>query len=98
MRKLAARLLLVMAVVCAQANLGAHTSLPAYLELTEISPGSFNVLWRVPAVEGPPPAIYPVLPSHCSAPTDPTEEHAGASVIARGVITCGTAGLHGHVI
>jgi hydrogenase/urease accessory protein HupE len=76
----------------------AHTSLPGYLELTEVGAGSFGVLWRVPAVDGPPPAIYPVFPSHCAIPSDPSGESAVTSIVARGVIVCGPKGLAGHRI
>lgn len=75
------------------ASVQAHTSLPAYLELEEVAPGTFTVVWRVPAVEGPPPAIYPVLPAHCSAPELPSAVQALGSVITSGVVTCGSAGL-----
>ena len=76
----------------------AHTSLPAYLELNEVAAGTFTVVWRVPAAEGPPPAIYPVLPAHCSAPDVPAAVQALGSVITSGVVACGSAGLVDHLI
>ncbi len=82
-------LLLLLSVGSAQA----HTSLPAYLELSEVAPGTFTVVWRVPAVEAPPPAIYPVLPTHCSVPEIPSAVQALGSIITSGVVTCGSIGL-----
>jgi len=79
-------------------SVGAHTSLPAYLELNEVSSGTFSVIWRVPSVEGPPPAIAPVLPAHCAVPNDPAVQHALDSVIAQGIVNCGSSGLRGHTI
>jgi hydrogenase/urease accessory protein HupE len=74
------------------ANVQAHTSLPAYLELKETTPGSFAMLWRVPAAEGPPPAIYPVFPSNCTVPRLIAEDAPG-SVVERGTIQCEPKGL-----
>ena len=76
----------------------AHTSLPAYLGLTELAPGTFSVIWRVPAVEGPPPAIFPVLPAHCTVPDIPSEVELPGSVVTNGVVACGAAGLAGQTI
>ena len=75
------------------ANAQAHTSLPAYLELKETAPGSFRMLWRVPAAEGPPPAIYPVFPSNCTVPERLIAEEAPGSVVERGTIHCEPKGL-----
>ena len=77
----------------AAANLRAHTSLPAYLELKETAPGSFEMLWRIPAAEGPPPAIYPAFPSNCVVPRQLAAEEAPGSVVERGLIQCGARGL-----
>jgi hydrogenase/urease accessory protein HupE len=82
----------------AAANLHAHTSLPAYLELKEASPGSFDMIWRIPAAEGPPPAIYPVFPSNCIVPKRLATEDAPGSVVERGTIECGSKGLAGGTI
>ena len=87
-------LLLLIAITPAQA----HTSLPAYLELNELAPGTFSVIWRVPAVEGPPPAIYPVLPAHCIVPDAPSAVQTLGSIITSGVVTCGETGLVGETI
>ena len=79
----------------AASNLHAHTSLPGYLELQETAPGSFEMVWRIPAAEGPPPAIYPVFPSNCVVPQELTSEDAPGSVVERGLIRCGSQGLSG---
>ena len=76
----------------------AHTSLPAYLGLNELAPGTFAVIWRIPAVEGPPPSIVPVLPAHCTVPDIPTEVELPGSVVTNGVVACGETGLAGQTI
>jgi hypothetical protein len=82
-------------VSAATSSLRAHTSLPGYLELNEAAPGSFEMVWRIPAAEGPPPAIYPVFPSNCVVPQELTSEDAPGSVVERGMIRCGSQGLSG---
>ena len=86
------RVVLTLFVLTATAQLRAHTSLPGYLELKETTPGSFNLTWRVPTAEGPPPAIYPVLPNNCVT-SELITENAPASVVERGTVQCGSQGL-----
>jgi hydrogenase/urease accessory protein HupE len=80
------------------AEVQAHTSLPGYLSLQETSPGSFDLVWKVPTAEGPPPAIYPEFPGHCtvSEPLE-TDKMAGA-ILERGTVRCGSKGLTGATI
>jgi hydrogenase/urease accessory protein HupE len=75
----------------------AHTSLPGYLALQETTGGSFDLVWKVPTAEGPPPAIYPVFPSNCIVSKLTTEQTAGA-LLERGSIKCGPSGLNSAAI
>ena len=79
--------------VVSEQSAAAHTSLPAYLELTEMETGSFDFVWRVPAVEGPPPAIVPTFPPHCRLAQQSSGVLALGSVISRGRLSCGATGL-----
>jgi hypothetical protein len=76
----------------------AHTSLPGYLALQETSPGSFDLVWKVPTAEGPPPAIYPAFPVNCAMSKPLVAEQAAGAIIERGSIECGAKGLTGAVI
>src|SRR5262249_7823781 len=60
--------------------------------------GSFEMFWRVPAGEGPPPAIFPVLPANCVPLENPSEVAAPASMFTSGVIDCGAKGLADQTI
>jgi len=91
-------LALVFLLAGAASNLRGHTSLPGYLELNETARGSFEMIWRIPAAEGPPPAIYPVFPSNCVVPKQLETEDAPGSVVERGVIQCGSNGPTGGTI
>jgi hypothetical protein len=76
----------------------AHTSLPGYLALQETSPGSFDLVWKVPTAEGPPPAIYPVFPANCTLSNPLVAEQAAGAIMERGSIQCGPGGLSGTTI
>jgi hypothetical protein len=77
----------------------AHTSLPGYLALQETGPaGSFDLVWKVPTAEGPPPAIYPVFPPACAITKPLVAEQAPGAIIERGSVQCGTNGLDGAVV
>lgn len=58
--------LAILLLIAAPAS--AHEVRPAYLELTEVSPGEFDVLWKVPAMGGAPLAGEE-LPREASAPS-----------------------------
>jgi len=81
--------------VLSGAPLRAHTSLPAYLDLQQKEPGTFEMLWRLPTAEGPPPAIYPVFPDYCVVPARLVTEQEPGSIVQRGTIQCGPKGLEG---
>jgi hydrogenase/urease accessory protein HupE len=76
----------------------AHTSLPGYLALQETSPGSFDLVWKVPTAEGPPPAIYPVFPANCTMSKPLVAEQAAGAIIERGSLECAAKGLDGTAI
>ena len=76
----------------------AHTSLPGYLALQETGPGAFDLVWKVPTAEGPPPAIYPEFPSTCKITKPLVIEPSAGAMIERGSIQCGPNGLTGTPI
>jgi hydrogenase/urease accessory protein HupE len=76
----------------------AHTSLPGYLVLQETSAGSFDLVWKVPTAEGPPPAIYPVFPPACTIAKPLVAEQAPGAIVERGTLQCGANGLDGAAI
>ncbi|HEY4815737.1 MAG TPA: hypothetical protein VIH58_13715, partial [Chthoniobacterales bacterium] len=76
----------------------AHTSLPGYLALQETNRGSFDLVWKVPTAEGPPPAIFPVFQPSCTISKPLTTEQTAGAILERGSIQCGPAGLNGTAI
>lgn len=76
----------------------AHTSLPGYLALQETSKGSFDLLWKIPTAEGPPPAIYPVFPANCTISNGLHAEQTAGAILEHGTLYCGPKGLNDATI
>ena len=90
--------LVVSVLLVAAVPAHAHTSLPGYLALQETGPGSFELVWKVPTAEGPPPAIYPVFPPACTITKPLVAEQVPGAIIERGSLQCGANGLDGAAI
>ncbi len=88
----AAILALVLACL-ALTSARAHESLPVYLGLTETSPGSYDVQWRIPATQGAPPALSPSFPDQCKGATAPAMSQAPGMLVGRLLLRCGGPGL-----
>ena len=58
------KLLLVVSLLI-PALVTAHETLPAALRLDEVTPKVFAAAWRLPATQGPAPAMQPVFPADC---------------------------------
>lgn len=81
------RILSVLAVVIAllglnQASTFAHEVRPGYLEINEVSPGSFDVLWKVPRTADMKLNITPLLPESFQQAT-PTQQIISDAVVER---------------
>jgi len=76
----------------------AHESRPAYLEITEIQPGQYELLWKIPRLGDQ------VLPLSVKLPDGCTDDVPGAryplpgAAVERRLIGCGEAGLYGREI
>jgi len=86
------------AVLLAPALTQAHESRPAYLEITEIQSGQYELLWKIPRLGDL------VLPLSVELPEDCTDAVPGAkyalpgAAVERRLIGCGEAGLSGREI
>jgi hydrogenase/urease accessory protein HupE len=89
-----ALLLLILALVRPAA---AHELRPAYLELTEIAPGQFAVLWKVPAAGDRRLGLYLRLPENCRNLSEPIAAIENAAYFERWKVTC-DGGLKGQTI
>jgi hydrogenase/urease accessory protein HupE len=76
----------------------AHESRPAYLELTERTPGLFDVSWRRPARGEMVLRLQPVFPGHCGERSQRITVLRHGASLERWQIDCGATGLLGHSI
>ena len=87
------RLLALLLAVLLARGAAAHESLPAYLGIAEIAPGVFDVMWRMPATQGAPPALSPVFPAQCAADAPPSFSQAPGALVGRLKLRCKPPGL-----
>jgi hypothetical protein len=76
----------------------AHESRPAYLELKEIAPGQFSVLWRTPVLAGMRLPVALKLPGGVRNLREPGVQELTDSIIERRSIDAGPSGLAGKRI
>ncbi len=89
--------LAVAATLLAATMAQAHEMRPAYLEIRETSPESFDVLWKVPARGALRLGLYVQLPERCQLIGERISYFSGAAYIERWKIRC-PGGLVGETI
>ncbi len=91
-------LALGVAVVLAT-GLDAHEVRPGYLQLTEVSAGQFDVVWKQPIQPGGEAGLSrrlplePTFPAHCQEIDRALPEFTESALLERWVIACGDRGL-----
>jgi hydrogenase/urease accessory protein HupE len=83
--RLAALLLIILALVRPAT---AHELRPAYLELTEATPGQYSVLWKVPAAGDRRLGLYLRLPETCRNITEPVGVIENVTYFERSKVSC----------
>lgn len=77
----------------------AHEIRPAYLKITATEePGSYDLVWKQPIVDGKRLKINPILPTSCEETTGGPGEVTNAALIRRWHVDCGAEGLVGKTI
>ena len=76
----------------------AHESRPAYLELQEVTPNRYTVMWRTPTLSGMPLPVVLKLPEDARTITEPVSQQLPDSRIERRTIDAGPGGLAGKRI
>ena len=66
----------------------AHEVRPALLEVTETTPGQFDVLWKQPVTDGKRLRLTPILPDSCIIADERANRFAGNTIIERWTMTC----------
>jgi hydrogenase/urease accessory protein HupE len=77
----------------------AHEVRPAFLQITELEPGHFEVIWKQPTLADRRLPIDPVLPDGCASSAEAYPEHTGSALIQRWETSCdlrsGTLAIQG---
>src|SRR5215468_5462266 len=81
-------LLLVLAVVGLAPQALAHEIRPAFLQIREVEPGTYDVLWKTPAQGDMRLALDVVLPKECSNAGERRTTLVDGAVIERWRATC----------
>ena len=76
----------------------AHEARPAYLEVKEIAPGQFSVLWRTPVLAGMRLPVVLIMPDGVRNLHEPTVQDLADSLVERRSIDAGPGGLAGRRI
>jgi len=76
----------------------AHESSPISLDINEMAPGRYQVIWNVPFYNGRPLPVGLSLPLSWQNVLDPTEQMLPSSVAQRRIILLGEEGLNGSRI
>jgi len=93
MRRLALLCAGAFGVVLAALPAAAHESLPVYLEVNQATSSDFEVMWRIPATQGAPPALSPSFPVQCRAARPPVLLPRPGALVGRWTIHCAPPGL-----
>jgi hydrogenase/urease accessory protein HupE len=75
-----------------------HETRPAYLELREMAPGRFSVLWRTPVLSGMRLPVVLRLPEGVRDLREPLVQELPDSIVERRAIDAGPSGLTGRRI
>ena len=97
LRRLILTLLALLWVLFAS-GVHAHESRPGYLELAEVQPGTFEVMWRRPARGDMVLSMQPILPQHCEMQGRRASYPQPGAMVERWSVDCGEEGLVGYSI
>lgn len=81
-----ARMALAAVLATLAASSFAHESRPAYLEINEMAPGRYDVLWRTPMLSGLRLPVVLTMPAEAHAVVAPVKHDLGDSMLERRVI------------
>ena len=74
----------------------AHEMRPAYLQISEMKDGRFDVLWKVPQRGEMVLRLHVEWPGTCNSIAPPSRQALGDAIVERRVVDCHSAGLRGQ--
>jgi hydrogenase/urease accessory protein HupE len=88
-------LALALSVVCLGQAAAGHDARPAYLQIREIAPGRYDVLWRTPVLSGMRLPVSLRLPDAMRSVTEPTPQELSDSLVERRLVEADAGALDG---
>ncbi len=76
----------------------AHEVRPAYLQISEMDRGRFDVVWKVPQRGEMVLGLHVEWPLACKSGTPPSRQALGDAMVERRLVDCGSVGLKGQRI
>ena len=81
------------------AAVSAHPLAPGLLELTEVAPARYAVLWRTSVARAGSASVEPRLPADCARLSQPQPRiESGEALVARWLVQCASGGLVGRTL
>ncbi len=90
MARLLWSILALMPLLAMPAPASAHELRPGYLEITETTPGAYDVVWKAPIRMGRPLAVEPRFPEDCDTSDRSELTNERAALISRSSLSCET--------
>ncbi|MCP4300987.1 MAG: HupE/UreJ family protein [Gammaproteobacteria bacterium] len=90
MARLLWSILAFMPLLAMPAPASAHELRPGYLEITETTPGAYDVVWKAPIRMGRPLAVEPRFPEDCDTSDRSELTNERAALISRSSLSCET--------
>jgi hydrogenase/urease accessory protein HupE len=84
-------ILSVLLLLAILAPASAHELRPGYLEITETTPGAYEVVWKAPIRMGRPLAVEPRFPEDCRVSDRSEFTNERAALISRSSLSCETS-------
>lgn len=95
------RIIILLLAGCLGSAAQAHRFAPTLLQLVELAPGSYNVVWKTPAQATSPVPLAPVWPETCSVASASPPQPEGTGLVSSLQLRCeglGAAGLVGQTL
>lgn len=90
-------LIIAIWLACTPKSGNAHALDPGYLDLRQLTPDTWQVLWRIPDVNGQPMRIDAILPEVCAPTNGPPPTFDSVAWVSSWVAECG-AEIEGHTV
>lgn len=79
---------LLLIVFIGHVSVSAHEIRPGYLEISETTPNTYEVVWKSPLIAGRPLAVKPGFPESCDQVESPGRVSTSGALVSKSTLTC----------